>query len=526
MNQNTQSRALSVAQAVGSAFRSLFDRERWALVPRQSLFLLTALPLALTVPVVMICLVSIGAGLTILGVGIILLLLAAFLARWFGALEIRRLTWAGASPIEPPIWPDLAGQTLPQRLRLVLFDGHQWSYIVYGGLYLALGTVTGSVALVWITSIFNGATRWLWNDWAVTSPEELAQAGIWWPTLWSPPLFLHGPLTILAYTVLGAAALVGLPWLTRNMVALHDRIARVFLGRYSPEEIEAQMAGLRRSRQSGMAAEGRTLRKLERDLHDGPQQQLLRLQLDLASAQRKLASDPEGAARLVEEAALPSAQTLGELRSLVRGLAPPILQDRGLAAALAALAERNAIATTISTALDPTMEIQAAVQQGIYFVVAELLANTTKHSSASNVAIVCRTDPAEQAVVVTLVDDGQGGAKMLPGHGLSGIAERVEGLGGQISITSPTAVPPPQPCAFQPVFPENRGLKLPGTATSTSGCWMAELRTSPERGVGAPRPASDVGRRSIERRTPNHPRSDGHTPLRICIIPDRMGILR
>lgn len=441
MNQSTQSKTPSVAQTIGSAFRSLFDRERWALVPRQSLFLLTALPLALTVPVVMICLVSIGAGLTILGVGIVLLLMAAYLARWFGALEIRRLAWAGASPIEPPIWPELAAQTWPQRVRLVLFDGHQGSYVVYGGLYLVLGTVTGSISLVWIASIFTGATRWLWNDWAATSPEELAQAGLWWPTLWSPPPFLHGPLTILAYTVLGAAALVGLPWLTRNMVALHDRIARVFLGRYSPEEIDAQMAGLRRSRQSGMAAEGRTLRKLERDLHDGPQQQLLRLQLDLASAQRKFSSDPEDAARLVQEAAFRSAETLNELRSLVRGLAPPILQDRGLAAALAALAERNAIPTTVSTAFDPNLEIEAAVQQGIYFVVAELLANTIKHSTASSVAIVCRTDVAEQTVVVTLVDDGQGGAKLVPGHGLSGIAERVEGLGGQFSIASPQGGP-------------------------------------------------------------------------------------
>ena len=441
MNQNAQPTPPSYPQTLRSAFRSLFNRERWAPVPRQSLFLLSALPLALTVPVLMIVLVSVGAGSAILGIGIVLLLSGAALARWFGALEIQRLAWAGAVAIEPPSWPDTKGQTWSQRVRSVLLDGHQWSYIAHSGLYLALGTFTGSLALVWIAAILNGATRWVWNGWAVMLSQEMADPVAWWPTLWSPPPAIHGPLTILAYSVLGAAAAAGLPWFTRTLVALHDRIARVFLGRYTPEELDAQMAGLRKSRQSGVAAEGRTLRKLERDLHDGPQQQLLRLQLDLAAAQRKLGSDPKGAADLLAEAGRRSALTLDELRNLVRGIAPPILQDRGLPAALQALAERNPIPTTVSTALDPEIEIAPAVQQGIYFVVAELLANTTKHSRASLVAVTCRTESDGQTIAVTIVDDGDGGAQMVPGHGLAGIAERVEGLGGQFFVDSPSGGP-------------------------------------------------------------------------------------
>ncbi len=441
MNQKAQPTPPTFVKTMTAAFRSLFNRDRWAPVPRQSLFLLTALPLALTVPVLMIVLVSVGAGLAVLGIGLILLFAAAGLARWFGALEIQRLTWAGAMAIEPPSWPDLPGKSWWQRIRLVLLDGHQWSYIVHSGLYLALGTFTGSLALVWIATIVNGATRWIWNDWAVMLSREITDPIVWWPTVWTPPPFVHGALTVLAYSVLGAAAAAGLPWFTRTMVALHDRIARVFLGRYSPEELDAQMAGLRRSRQSGVAAEGRTLRKLERDLHDGPQQQLLRLQLDLAAAQRKLGSDPKGAAELLAEAGRRSALTLDELRSLVRGLAPPILQDRGLTAALAALAERNSIPTTVSTALDPSIEIPPAVQQGIYFVVAELLANTTKHSGANQVTIACGTESNGQTIAVTIADDGAGGARMVPGHGLAGIAERVEGLGGQFSVDSPRGGP-------------------------------------------------------------------------------------
>ena len=440
MNPNTTTRAPS-GGGPSLTFRDVFNGERWALVPRQSIFLLTALPLALTIPIVMICLLSVGTGLMVLGVGVVLLLAAAALSRWFGALELQRLLWAGASPIEPPEWPDAIGLPWTRRVQMVLLDRRQWSYIAYAGLYLIPGTITGSLALLWIAAIANGATRWIWNGWVTTTPAELSEAGITLPILWAPPIFLQGPLTILAYTVLGAVALVTLPWFTATMMALHDRLARVFLGRFGPEEIDAQMAGLRRSRQASVAAEGRALRKLERDLHDGPQQQLLRLQLDLAAAQRKVASDPDAASRLIADAGRRSAETLTELRHLVRGMAPPILQDRGLFAALQALAERNPIPATVSGAIDPVLAIEPAVQQGIYFVVAELLANTVKHSQAHAVTIEARVDTAGKNLTVTVADDGQGGALLMLGHGLSGIAERIEGLGGTWALDSPGGGP-------------------------------------------------------------------------------------
>jgi signal transduction histidine kinase len=441
MSQNDHAPSPGTGETPMLSWRALFNARRWSPVPRQSLFLLTALPLALTIPVALIVLVSVGASLLVLGVGVLLLLAAAALARWFGTFELRRLAWAGAHPIEPPDWPALAGLPLGRRITLVLLDRRQWSYIGYTALYLALGTITGSLALVWLASIANGATRWLWNGWAVTTPAELAAAGINLPVLWSPPPYLQGPLTILAYATVGAAALVTLPWFTNAMVGLHDRLARVFLGRFGPEEIDAQMSGLRRSRRASVAAEGRALRKLERDLHDGPQQQLLRLQFDLAAAQRKVASDPEAASRLIAEAGRRSADTLAELRHLVRGLAPPILQDRGLVVALQALAERNPIPTTVSAAIDPGRDIEPAVQQGVYFVVAELLANSVKHSDARRVTITCLAAADGRVLDVTVADDGQGGAWLVPGHGLSGLAERVEGLGGTWTLDSPPGGP-------------------------------------------------------------------------------------
>jgi len=410
-------------------------------VSRQTIFLLTALPLALLVPVTVIALVSVGAGLSVFGAGLFLLLAAAGLARWFGDLELRRLVWAGATSIEPPEWPELSGLSLGQRLKLVLLDPKQWSYIAYGAVYLVIGTASGSLTLIWVASILNGATRWIWNGWAISTPEELAEIGWSLPVLGTLSPFLHGPLTVMAYTVLGAIALVTLPWFSRTMLALHDRLARVFLGRYNPEELAAQMEGLRRSRKASVAAEGRALRRLERDLHDGPQQQLLRLQLDLAAAGRKIASDPKAAAELIEDAGKRSAETLSELRHLVRGIAPPLLQDRGLVAALEALAERSPIPTRVSASLNPARTVEPAVQQGLYFIVAELLANAIKHSGAREMSIACAMSPDGRELVATVCDDGEGGAQIVPGHGLSGIAERIEGLGGRWEHQSPVGGP-------------------------------------------------------------------------------------
>ena len=419
----------------------LFDRARWAMVPRHSIFLLVALPLAVVVPSLIITLVSLGAGLLVLGIGFSILVGAAGLARWFGLLELRRLVQAGAAPIEPPDWPVADRPGLIAGTLAVLTDRHQWSYVAYSVLYIFLGTITGSLALTWLLAVLVGGTRWLWAQFVPTTIADISLLALVIPAVRTLPTFLHEAVVNTYYAILGAGALLSLPWVLATLVSIHDRLARLFLARYSPEEIDEQLAGLRRSRQASVAAEGRALRKLERDLHDGPQQQLLRLQLDLASARRRIASDPEAATLLIDDAARRSAETLTELRHLVRGIAPPILQDRGLAAALQALAERNPIPATVTATIDPKLRIEPAVQQGIYFVVAELMTNAVKHSKARRVTVECRSDAAGKSLALTIADDGEGGAKLLPGHGLAGIAERIEGLGGTWSLVSPEGGP-------------------------------------------------------------------------------------
>ena len=143
------------------------------------------------------------------------------------------------------------------------------------------------------------------------------------------------------YTVFGLAMLATLPFVTHGLVRLHHVIARGMLGRFSSDELKREVAALGASRDAAVSAEDHGLRRLERDIHDGPQQRLVRLQFDLASAERALDSDPEAARALIVEARRQSHDTLEELRELSRGFAPPLLQDRGLAAALESLAARS-----------------------------------------------------------------------------------------------------------------------------------------------------------------------------------------
>jgi len=159
---------------------------------------------------------------------------------------------------------------------------------------------------------------------------------------------------------------------------LHAGLASLLLTGASRRALEAQVSDLTARREAAAAAETAALRRLERDIHDGPQQRLVRLGMDLSAAERRLADDPEAAARLLAEARAQAAETLAELRALSRGIAPPILADRGLAAAVATLAARSPVPTTVDVELAerPAPPVESAA----YFVVSEALANVAKHA--------------------------------------------------------------------------------------------------------------------------------------------------
>ena len=187
-----------------------------------------------------------------------------------------------------------------------------------------------------------------------------------------------------------------------------------------------------------MTAEAAALRRLERDIHDGPQQRLVRLAMELGRAQHHFDSRPEAAREALGDAIIQAQEALEELRALSRGIAPPVLVDRGLREAVTALAARSTVPVELDTgSLDG--QLDAAAETAAYFVIAEALTNVAKHSHARRCTVGLRHGPGTLRVWVT--DDGAGGAALDKGHGLQGLADRLHAAGGRLRVTSPSGGP-------------------------------------------------------------------------------------
>jgi signal transduction histidine kinase len=199
------------------------------------------------------------------------------------------------------------------------------------------------------------------------------------------------------------------------------------------------VARLRESRSAAIEAEASELRRIERDLHDGAQQRLVSLVMELGRAEERIDSDPAAAKAIVAEARGEARLALSELRALVRGTMPAILVDRGLEAALASVAAGCPVPTTLDSTLAPGERLSSAVERAAYFVVVEALANLAKHSRASRADVRLLRGPSYLAIEVR--DDGGGGATISPGGGLAGLRDRVGALDGSLAVTSPPGGP-------------------------------------------------------------------------------------
>jgi signal transduction histidine kinase len=194
-------------------------------------------------------------------------------------------------------------------------------------------------------------------------------------------------------------------------------------------ELRARIEELRISRARLVEAGDTARRRLERDLHDGAQSRIVTVMLKLRLAQMKVEGSSE-AAELLDEATADLRASLEELRELARGIHPAILTDRGLAAALGALAERAPVPVSLSVD-----DVPRAVEAAIYFVVAEGLTNVAKYAHASSATVAVRRDAS--GVSVEIADDGVGGADVAAGSGLRGLTDRVDALDGRLSVESP-----------------------------------------------------------------------------------------
>ena len=197
-------------------------------------------------------------------------------------------------------------------------------------------------------------------------------------------------------------------------------------------EVQAQLEKVRASRARIVEAGDSERRRLERDLHDGAQQRLVMLTLALGMAGRQAAGADPALEALIESASKEAREALAELRELARGIHPAVLTQAGLAGAVEALAERSPVPTTISEV--PQQRFPAAIEATAYFVVSEALANVAKHSEASSAEVMIRRLPGR--LVVSVTDDGAGGAKLDGGSGLRGLGDRVASAGGVLTIDS------------------------------------------------------------------------------------------
>ncbi|UTT61579.1 sensor histidine kinase [Microcella humidisoli] len=412
----------------------------WRRVPRALGYLLPTFVIAITVSVALSSFVSTAVSLLIVIVGIYLLALTLLLARYTGTFEVIRLRWSGETPITEPAWPNDPSIVWWKRWLRPLANGRYWLSLLHGAIVAPIiATLSFIVVTVWLSLIaasiavpirvaFFDLDRWV---------IEGRDGGSWViPNEWVENF---APVAVIVAIVLGVIALVTLPYVLRGLTWLHAAIARPFLGRFTNEQLEQQVSSLFTSRQAAVAAEGSALRRIERDIHDGPQQRLIRLQMDLAAAERRLAENPDEAAGLIQDARRQAQDALDELRNLSRGFAPPLLLDRGLFAALESLATRSSIPVTLETELGATANLPDEVARNAYFVASELIANAAKHSQAS--AITLSVTTVDGALVVAVTDDGVGGAVESVGHGLAGLRDRAAGMGGTFEISSPDGGP-------------------------------------------------------------------------------------
>ncbi|MFF4416692.1 sensor histidine kinase [Streptosporangium sp. NPDC001559] len=243
--------------------------------------------------------------------------------------------------------------------------------------------------------------------------------------------------TMLAALALGVGFMAAGVLMAPRILRLHGRWTRLLLSARRRTELTRRIEHLTDTRAQVLDVQAAELRRIERDLHDGAQARLVSLGMILDSATRLLDSDPVAARRLLAEVGETSARALEDLRSLVHGIHPPILADRGLGDAVRSLALDSFLDVHVDVRL--AGRLPAPVESAVYFAVSETLTNAAKHSGAREVGIILDHDGRTLRVSVT--DDGHGGADPARGTGLRGLRHRLESFDGVLTLHSPPGGP-------------------------------------------------------------------------------------
>jgi signal transduction histidine kinase len=378
--------------------------------------------------------VSVARGVPVLALLIVAVTITGGslrVAEWFRR-GLRR--WVGVQIGRPR--PLQSGGDHRVRFAAHLRDPTSWRATLLLILRVPFALVY-TYALLWWVGLFNLTYPFWWGMFRNHDPGvRLRPFPVVTPFGWFRVSTLPGTFVVF---VAGLAMVLAAPWVTRAVVTADGWLTGTLL---EPGGLRTRLRQLEASRSRIVEDAAVTLRRIERDLHDGTQAQLATLAMKLGEAKEKLEGgsavpyDPAGALRLVNEAHGHAKDALVELRNIVRGIHPPAL-DVGLDTALATLVARSPVPATLT--VDTALRASTAIETIAYFSVAELLANVAKHSHAGRATVTI--DASDGRLRLAVGDDGVGGARVGAGTGLTGLADRVHAVDGNLTVSSPEGGP-------------------------------------------------------------------------------------
>jgi signal transduction histidine kinase len=345
--------------------------------------------------------------------------LLLWVTHWLAAVQRERFRAVLGLEITAP--PRAAGGALLRPVRAWRAPA-TWRQLGYHLLAMTGGTAGGLlVAACWAAPPLAAAyLAGLWGD----GPGAAAGLGL---------------------VALSAAVALAAPWVAGAVARADEAAGRALLGPSRSEELALRVEALARSRAEIVAATDTERRRIERDLHDGAQRRLVSLAMQLGMARASLGDDvPAPLRQVIEQAHDEATETLAELRQLVRGLHPVVLDDRGLDAALSGIAANAPLPVRLR--VDMATRCSPAIEAVAYFVVSEALTNVAKHAGAAHAEVT--VERADDRLRVVVADDGRGGATLNPpdppdggGTGLRGLAQRAAAVDGTLTVDSPPGGP-------------------------------------------------------------------------------------
>ena len=364
-----------------------------------------------------------GVGfLLVLGVGLLFLALFAVslpgIAR-FEELRVGGLYDFDLAPRALRRSPRTDWLRVPHTLWLQITDGRNW----LGLLHFLIITCLGGVAL-WLLGAVASYLVYIIRGSFAAEPLMLPNSTLFPPT-WAAALIGIGAMLL---------CLAGVWGLTRA----HRGISTAMLAPSRIDELERTVATETRRRDDAVSAASIERTRIERDLHDGVQPRLVSIGMTLGLARTKVESDPQAAIGLIDEAHTSTKAAMTELRQLARGFHPAVLEDRGLDAALSALAARSPIPVTLD--VRAPRRYSAQIESAMYFAVAESITNIAKHSGATQCRVTVLERPGGM-LWARIEDDGHGGARRVAGGGIDGISGRIAAAGGVLTLSSPVGGP-------------------------------------------------------------------------------------